>query len=255
MTKRGKLLLVGNWKMNLGPAAAHEIASQLAGYPFNHDEVEVWITPPATSIPVALQAVSERPVVKVGSQNVHWAASGAFTGEISPSFLKELGCSFAIVGHSERRAIFGESDEMVAKRMSGSLSAGLDTILCIGETAEERETGATNDVISKQLGSAFSALPEVLTSRLVVAYEPVWAIGTGKVASNEDIVDAHSLIRELCKSRLPDTEVAILYGGSVNPDNFGTISKLENVDGALVGGASIKFDQFARLIDICKADG
>jgi triosephosphate isomerase len=212
-------------------------------------KTDVWVAPPAVSLGATVCELSNTPI-KVGAQNVHWAEAGAFTGETSALFLTEMGVSFTLVGHSERRTYFGETDQHVAMRMQAALKAGLDVVVCIGETEQQRTTGSTDAVLRTQLGPVLSQLAPEHASKVILAYEPVWAIGTGRVASIAEIASAHAFIHAVWnEGRLPCT-ATILYGGSVNPQNFSEILAVDGVDGALVGGASIKLDQWLELIRI-----
>jgi triosephosphate isomerase len=222
------VLVAGNWKMFKGPA---ETAAFLAAFTPPR-EIDVVICPPYVSLATAVGSG-----MTIYAQNVHWEAQGAFTGEISAPMLKEIGVTGAIVGHSERRQYFGETDETVARRTEAALEAGLGVIACIGELEAEREAGRTEDVLRRQL----SVLER--HERLVVAYEPVWAIGTGKTATAEQAQEAHAFIRSLL-------DVPVLYGGSVKPENAFELLSQPDVDGALVGGASLEVDSFEA---ICQA--
>jgi triosephosphate isomerase (TIM) len=226
------MLIAGNWKMFKGPAETAEFCLALrdAGVPA---EVEAVVCPPFVSLAVAVQLLAGTEVA-VAAQNVHWASDGAFTGEVSAPMLLELGAYGAIVGHSERRQYFGESDETVARRARHALAAGLSVIACVGETEAEREAGETEAVLRRQV-SVLEA-----DERLVVAYEPVWAIGTGKTATPELAQEAHALIKSLL-------DVPVLYGGSVKADNAGELLAQPDVDGALVGGASLDVDSFLAI--------
>ena len=212
---------------------------------------EVMIAPSFT----ALAAVTERlkgSKVLLGAQNVCWEEKGAFTGEISPVMLKDLGCSMTIVGHSERRQIFGEDDAMINRRLSAAKRFGLTPILCVGETSDERSSGATIPVLEKQVRSGLSGVTVTSGTDLVVAYEPVWAIGTGMTATTEQAQEAHAFIRKLLEEMYEKniaSTIRILYGGSVNPDNVDTLLSQEDVDGALVGGAALKAESFGRIIN------
>ncbi|HET7566807.1 MAG TPA: triose-phosphate isomerase [Gaiellaceae bacterium] len=219
------MLIAGNWKMFKGPAATREFAAAFAP----PDGVEVVIAPPFVSLAAAVEAG-----LPTFAQNVHWADEGAFTGEISAPMLLELGVAGAIVGHSERRQYSGETDESVARRAEAALAAGLRVIACVGELEEERESGATEDVLRRQV----SVLPD--HERLVVAYEPVWAIGTGRTATPELAQEAHAFIRSLL-------DRPVLYGGSVKPENAAELLAQPDVDGALVGGASLDPESFAAI--------
>jgi triosephosphate isomerase len=229
------MLLAGNWKMYKGPAETAEFClglreqQQLEG-------VDVVVCPPFVSLAVAVQLLAGTEIA-VAAQNVHWEREGAFTGEISAAMLLELGVYGAIVGHSERRQHFGETDETVAKRARAALDAGLFVIACVGETEEEREGAETEAVLRRQV-SVLEA-----DDNLVVAYEPVWAIGTGKTATPEIAQEAHAFVKTLL-------DVPVLYGGSVKPDNAAELLRQPDVDGALVGGASLDLDSFTA---ICRA--
>ncbi len=227
-------LIAGNWKMYKGPGAAAEFCVGLREEEL--EGVDVVVAPPFVSLAVAVQLLAGTEIA-VAAQNVHWEEEGAYTGEISPAMLLELGVYGAIVGHSERRQYFGEIDENVRKRAQGALAAGMFVIGCVGETEEERERGETESVLQRQV-SAFEA-----DDNLVLAYEPVWAIGTGKTATPETAQEAHAFIKSLL-------DVPVLYGGSVKPDNAAILLSQPDVDGALVGGASLELESF---IEICRA--
>ncbi len=227
-------LIAGNWKMFKGPGAAAEFCLGLREEEL--EGVDVVVTPPFVSLAVAVQLLAGTEIA-VAAQNVHWDEEGAYTGEISPAMLLELGVYGAIVGHSERRQYFGENDETAGKRAQGALAAGMFVIGCVGETEEERERGETESVLRRQV-SAFEA-----DDNLVLAYEPVWAIGTGKTATPEIAQDAHALIKSVL-------DVPVLYGGSVKPDNAAVLLSQPDVDGALVGGASLELESFTA---ICRA--
>ncbi len=226
------MLIAGNWKMFKGPSEAGSFCRALreADLP---DDVDVVVCPPYVSLAEAVQVLAGTEI-GVFAQSCHWAEEGAFTGEVSAGMLRELGVYGAIVGHSERRQLFGETDETVAKRTEAALAAGLHVIACVGETEAEREAGETEAVLRRQV-SVLDA-----DESLVVAYEPVWAIGTGKTATPEIAQDAHALIKSLL-------DVPVLYGGSVKPDNAAELMGQPSVDGALVGGASLDVDSFAAI--------
>jgi len=228
------MLIAGNWKMYKGPAETAEFCLGLREQEL--DGVEVVVCPPFVSLAVAVQLLAGTEIA-VAAQNVHWEEEGPYTGEVSARMLRELGAYGAIVGHSERRQYFGDTDETVSKRVHTALEAGLFVIACIGETAEERERGKTEDVLRRQL----SVLEP--DDNLVLAYEPVWAIGTGKTATPEMAQEAHAFV----KSRL---DAPVLYGGSVKPDNAAELLAQPDVDGALVGGASLGLESFTA---ICRA--
>jgi len=230
------VLIAGNWKMYKGPEETGAFCRALRDQLEWVDGVDVAVCPPFVSLSAAVQALAGTDIA-VAAQNVHWEVEGAFTGEISAPMLFELGVYGAIVGHSERRQLFGETDEGVARRAAAGLEAGLWVIACVGETEAEREAGETEDVLRRQV-----AVLEA-HEQLVLAYEPVWAIGTGKTATPSQAQDAHAFLRSLI-------DVPILYGGSVKPDNAGELLAQPDVDGALVGGASLDVASFSA---ICKA--
>ena len=228
------MLVAGNWKMFKGPSEAGTFCRALREADLG--DVDVAVCPPYVSLADAVQVLAGTEI-GVFAQNCHWADEGAFTGEVSPAMLRELGVYGTIVGHSERRQLFGETDESVARRVRAALDAGLNVIACVGETDEERETGRTNDVLERQL----SVLEP--DDGLVIAYEPVWAIGTGKTATPELAQEAHAFV----KSQI---DLPVLYGGSVKPDNAKRLAEQPDVDGFLVGGASLDVGSFAA---ICQA--
>jgi triosephosphate isomerase len=228
------MLIAGNWKMYKGPAETAEFCLGLREQEL--DGVELVVCPPFVSLAVAVQLLAGTEIA-VAAQNVHWEEEGAYTGEVSPRMLRELGVYGAIVGHSERRQYFGDTDETVSKRVHAALEAGLFVIACVGETAEERERRETQDVLRRQL----SVLEP--DDNLVLAYEPVWAIGTGKTATPDIAQEAHAFV----KSQL---DLPVLYGGSVKPDNAAELLAQPDVDGALVGGASLELESFTA---ICRA--
>jgi triosephosphate isomerase (TIM) len=228
------VLIAANWKMHHGPAATAAFCTELRDHEL--DGVDVVVCPPFASLAIAVQMLAGTEI-GVAAQNVHWENDGAYTGEVSPPMLHELGVYGAIVGHSERRRYFGESDETTAKRARAALAAGLFVIACVGETESERETGKTEVVLRRQIAALGDA-----DDRLVVAYEPVWAIGTGKTATPELAQEAHALIKSLL-------DVPVLYGGSVKPENAADLLAEPDVDGALVGGASLEVES---LVSICR---
>ena len=209
---------------------------------------EVVFCVPFTDMAIAREYADELGFT-VGAQNFYPAKNGAFTGEISAEMLSEIGTKVVLVGHSERRAIFGETDAFINQKTSYGLENGLTVCLCIGETLEERENGTTNAVLKNQLDIALKDIEVKTEGTLVVAYEPVWAIGTGKVATLEQIAETHKFVRETLDTMYPDTKIAILYGGSANEKNATEILSIENVDGVLVGGASLDADKFAQVIN------
>jgi triosephosphate isomerase (TIM) len=208
------------------------------------------IAPPYTALAAAADSISGSGVI-LGAQNVHWEEQGAFTGEISGAMLKDLGCEMAIVGHSERRHVFGETDSMINRRISGALTSGLVPVFCIGETLEQRETGKTMTVLEDQVRGGLDRIELTGGAQLVVAYEPVWAIGTGKTATEVQAQEAHYFIRDIL-AKIYEKNIAgqirILYGGSVKPENIDILMQQDDIDGALVGGAALKAESFERII-------
>lgn len=245
-----KPFIAGNWKMHLTAAEATQLAASIVSSCNGLTDREVFIAPPFTSLAMVAETAKDSDII-IGAQNVCWEEQGAYTGEISPKMLRDLGCTMAIVGHSERRTIFGESDQMVNKRVSGALAHGIDPILCVGETLEERERGVTFEVLERQMRGGLEGVNDTSAQRVVIAYEPVWAIGTGKTATNEQAQDVHAFLRQLFaqifKKELADS-IRILYGGSVKPENIDSLMIKPDIDGALVGGAALKADSFERIV-------
>jgi triosephosphate isomerase (TIM) len=243
-------ILAGNWKMNHGPKTARAFFEEFAGLYAPMNDRRVLFFPPAISIPAALEATARRTDLEIGIQNIHWENAGAFTGEISAGMAAEAGARIALVGHSERRHVFGESDEQVGWKAAAAIGAGLDVIICVGETLEEREAGQLDDVLGRQVAAALAGLPPDSADRLAIAYEPVWAIGTGVTATPADAAAAHATVRRLLAGRLgahAADRCPILYGGSVGPANAGDLLRAENVNGVLVGGASLRPASFAAI--------
>jgi triosephosphate isomerase len=242
-------IVAGNWKMNLDRRQARELAAAVAGRCGEAAAVDLVLCPPAVYLETVAAAVAPSDVA-IGGQNVHEQTAGAFTGEVAPGMLVDLGCRYVIVGHSERRTLCGESDAVVNAKTKAALAAGLVPIVCVGETLEEREAGRTHDVIATQVAGSLAGLSEADLGRTVVAYEPVWAIGTGKVATPEQAQDVHAAIRGLLASLASPATAAgirIQYGGSVKPDNAAVLASQPDIDGALVGGASLKADDFLAI--------
>lgn len=245
-------LIVGNWKMNLLAEEATLLAAQLVQRCATLKNSSVWIAPTLLSIP-QVSAVVKGSKLLLGAQNIHWEKQGAFTGEVSAQMLQEFGVSFALIGHSERRHVFGESNELCAKRLGACLHSEITAIFCVGESLAQREGGATNSTLEAQLGAAIDSFADAQLSKLIIAYEPVWAIGTGKVAGALEINQAHGHIKSFWENRSKKSAPPILYGGSVNPENLKSILELPLVSGVLVGGASLSFDKFAKMIEIAEA--
>jgi triosephosphate isomerase len=250
--KTRKPLMAGNWKMNLSLDEAEDLLSGIREAQVDLDRVDVLVAPPFTTLHLAHTILTGTDIL-IAAQNMHWEQGGAFTGEVSPLMLREAGCSHVILGHSERRAYFFESNEVVDKKAEAAINVGLTPILCIGETLQEREEGGAFDVIRMQLDESLrtrcqnGSLPETF----LLAYEPVWAIGTGRTATPEQAQEVHHFIRRwLDKAFGPDTAkaVRILYGGSVKPENSKELMAQPDIDGSLIGGASLKLDSFLSII-------
>ena len=244
-----QLIFAANWKMNHGPAEAREFAKKFLSLTSPVEGRSLWFHPPAVSLAALSQAMQSRPDIRVGAQNVHWELKGAFTGEISVPMVMEAGARIVLVGHSERRHLFGETDEQVAKKARAVLAAGITPLVCVGETLAEREGGRTEHVIVRQLGSLLAVLEPADWARLVLAYEPVWAIGTGKNATPDDAAQIHELIRMELGRNSVSGRVPILYGGSVNAGNVASLLTRPQLDGVLVGGASLDAVGWADLVE------
>ena len=236
------MLIAGNWKMFKGPSETAEFCAGLRDREAEVEGVDVVVCPPTTSLHHAISVLAGTSVA-VFAQNVHWASEGPYTGEVSAPMLRELGVTGAIVAHSERRQLFGETDETAALRVEGALDGGLSVIACVGETELEREAGETDPVLRRQVEGIRVVVDDDHLDRLAIAYEPVWAIGTGRTATPDQAEEAHALIKSML-------DVPVLYGGSVKPDNAADLLTQPDVDGALVGGASLELDSF---IAICRA--
>lgn len=249
-----KYIIAGNWKMNMNLSESIALISAIKNSVANEQlNCELVICPPFTNLETA-SALLKDSNVKLGAQNMYYEESGAFTGEVSAAMLKSVGCEYVILGHSERRTIFGESNQLINKKIKKALSSELLPIFCIGETLEERETGTTFDVVKKQIVEGLSEISETDVVKIVVAYEPVWAIGTGKTASKEQAEEVHLFIRnllvELYSAEIAN-EITIQYGGSVKPDNAVELLSQPNIDGALVGGACLKAESFLGIAKAC----
>jgi triosephosphate isomerase (TIM) len=244
-------IIAGNWKMNKTVGEAVALVRELRGMvSILRDKVEIVVAPPFTALhPVA--KVLEDSNIHLAGQNCHWESSGAMTGEVAPPMLQEVGCRYVIVGHSERRQFFGETDETVNRRARAALKIGLHPIVCVGETLAEREAGRTLEVVSRQVSGGLSGIGPSEITRVVMAYEPVWAIGTGRNATSAQAQEVHGHIREqlvTAYGRELAEQVRIQYGGSVKPDNAAELLSQRDIDGALVGGASLKASDFAAIV-------
>jgi triosephosphate isomerase len=245
---RGKLI-AGNWKMNTDLASATTLAKAVVARACDFANVDLLVCPPSVYLAAVAEVLSNSPV-SLGAQNMYFEAGGAFTGEISAAMLKDVGCRYVILGHSERRHILGETDGDVNKKTHAALVAGLTPIVCVGEQLAEREAGETATVIRRQFEGSLTGVQAEQIERLVIAYEPVWAIGTGKVATPDEAEEVHADLRKLLAARYNDAvaaKVRILYGGSVKPDNASQLLSRPNIDGALVGGASLKANDFLGI--------
>ena len=246
-----KPVMSGNWKMYKTPAETTAFFEKFRPLVEKSEHCEIVICPPFTSLAAAVEA-AQGTRISVGSQNVAWAKDGAFTGEISGPMLKAVGVAHAIVGHSERRQYFGETDETVLKRTQAALGFGLTPIVCVGERLEQRESGATEGVLVSQFQKGIAGLTPEQFAKIVIAYEPVWAIGTGKTATPEIAADAHRAIRAQARAAFGHAAgdaIRILYGGSVKPDNVKTLMAQPEIDGVLVGGASLDPVGFASIVN------
>jgi triosephosphate isomerase len=245
-----KKVIAGNWKMYKTPDETATYFREFLPLVSGHDRDEIVVCPPYTSVAVAIEAARGSNVA-IGVQNIHWKADGAYTGEISAPMLLCLGVTHVIVGHSERRQYFGETDDTVNLRLKTALESGLTPICCVGEVLEEREAGLTEDVLRRQCMRAFHAISTKKAGKLIVAYEPVWAIGTGKTATPEMAADAHAVIRREATEIFGEefaAQLRVLYGGSVKPENASALMAQEEIDGALVGGASLDPKSFAAIV-------
>jgi len=250
-----RFLVAGNWKMNTDLATGTALTTALAAAAKDeHAGAEVLVCPPYPYL-TAVAAAASGSAVQVGAQDAYFEASGAFTGEVSVGMLKDVGCSHVIIGHSERRHVFGETDEVTNQKVKAGIAGGLKVILCVGELLSEREAGQTEAVLDRQMSGGLEGVSEEDAADLVIAYEPVWAIGTGVTASPEQAESAHAHIRKWVAERYNSAfsdQIRILYGGSVKPDNAATLMQQPNVDGALVGGASLTAENFVPIIDAAK---
>ncbi|MFX0071449.1 MAG: triose-phosphate isomerase [Candidatus Hermodarchaeota archaeon] len=246
-----KPIIGGNWKMNRGtPEETKEMLKKLIPLTKKIDTVDVVIAPPFTSLISAVELI-KKSNMKIGAQNMYFEESGAFTGEIAPNFLKTIGVEYIILGHSERRDIFKETDSLINKKLKKALSMDLKPIVCIGEHLEEREAGKTMEIIQNQINETFRDLSKEDMMKTVIAYEPIWAIGTGKTATPEQAEEVHVFIRDKIYSKYDkDTAdmVRIQYGGSIKPTNAKDLFEKENIDGGLVGGASLQSDSLFEII-------
>ncbi|MBP5427698.1 MAG: triose-phosphate isomerase [Clostridia bacterium] len=250
-----KTVIAGNWKMNMTPKAAGEFIHALAPMVKGKDKCDVVLCVPFVDIAVAAEA-AKGTNIKIGAQNVHFEAKGAFTGEIAADMLLEAGAEYVIIGHSERRQYFGETDETVNLRTKAALAAGLKVILCLGEVKEQRLSGITDEVVAMQTKLDLAGISEEQLKNVIIAYEPVWAIGTGLTATPEQADETCGVIRKTVAaiySKKAADEITIQYGGSMNDGNAAELLAKANVDGGLIGGASLKTDKFTAIVDAANA--
>ena len=251
MNSKRRPIIAGNWKMNKTSTEARDLASKLIPLVSGVKDRDIVLAPPFTSIPAVAETVKGTNMA-LSAQDLFWEEKGAFTGEISAEMLLDLGCKYVIIGHSERRQFFGETDETVNKKVRQALNKGLLPIVCAGELLSEREAGKANEVIERQVVGALKGVTAAEMQKIVIAYEPVWAIGTGKTATPDQANEIHAFIRQKIKS-MYNGDVAgalrIQYGGSVTPENVSTLMAKPDIDGALVGGASLKPESFAALVN------
>ena len=243
-------VIVGNWKMHKTIRESIHFVEQLKAL-LQSASCDIIVSPPFTSLSAASKATLDTQI-KIGAQDLYWENSGAFTGEISPQMALEAGCRYVILGHSERRIIFGETSQSVSKKAAAAIAAGLIPIICLGEKEKERQSGKTHDVIGIQFRQSLASLTPEIVSHIILAYEPVWAIGTGMTATPQIAQEVHSYLRQLTIemfNRSASDNVRLLYGGSVKPENISSLMVEKDIDGVLVGGASLKVESFAKIIN------
>lgn len=249
-----RVLIVGNWKMNKTASEAVAFVRELKErLPSPSTTVELAVAPPFTALESVRTALGPSSPIQLGAQNMFWEDSGAYTGEVSAPMLKDLGCRYVILGHSERRTLFGEQSDVIQKKIRAALKHGLRPILCIGESLAQRDGGTTDTVLTRQLQESLSGLTSDAMADFIIAYEPVWAIGTGKAATADQAVAAHRAIREVLAVTWSPTiaeSTRILYGGSVTPQNAESLLSSDQIDGALIGGACLQVDSFATIAKI-----
>lgn len=245
-----KKVIAGNWKMNKDLNESQNLVSGIIDGLGNDNKCDVVVCPPFTSLNEVHSLIKNTPI-KLGAQNVYYETDGAFTGEVSTGMLKSVGCDYVIIGHSERRTIFGEKDELINKKNKKALADGLKVIFCIGESLAQREEGITNSVVEKQLQKGLDGISSEELNNIIIAYEPVWAIGTGKTATPEQAQEVHAFIRNYISQKYSKESgegLIIQYGGSVKPDNAASLLSQPDIDGALIGGACLKVDSFLSII-------
>ncbi|MDP3091560.1 MAG: triose-phosphate isomerase [Nitrospira sp.] len=248
-------LIAGNWKMNKTASEAATFVRELVQRKLPASAVEIVIAPPFTALDSVRQTLGSGSSIGLAGQNLHWEDHGAYTGEVSAPMLKDLGCRYVILGHSERRALFGEGDDVIRKKLAAAFRHGLKPILCVGESLDQREAGRTTEIITGQLKESLAGFEAAQLATLTIAYEPVWAIGTGKAASPEQAIPVHQTIRQLLQQEWSSAiaeGTRVLYGGSVTPQNVSDFLASEEIDGALVGGACLKVESFASIATLAQ---
>ena len=246
-----KPVIAANWKMFKTPSESVEFVDRLKKKQLDWERVKIILCAPYTSLFEMGNSLRGDGRIDLGAQNIHWESEGAFTGEISAGMLQACGVQWVIVGHSERRTLFGESDEGICQKVFAAIEEGLSVIFCVGESIQERDTGKTSVVLGEQLGALIARLSEDQLYRLVIAYEPIWAIGTGLNATAKQIAEAHQILRRLIEKAFPgaSSQLVVQYGGSVNRGNCKELSEVSEVNGFLIGGASLDVDQFAEIVE------
>jgi len=250
-----KPFIAGNWKMNLDVIQAKNLAKEICDFSVNNENIDVALIPSFTNLyPVKEVLDSYASKIMLGAQNVYFEENGAFTGEISVDMLLSVGCSFSLLGHSERRHTIGETDEMINKKLTACLNKNFKAVVCVGETQQEREAKIHKETVIAQVGKALAGVTDKQLSNIILAYEPVWAIGTGMTAKSSDAEEIHIAIREFINKKygaIYADNIKIIYGGSVKPENSQELISMENIDGALVGGASLQSKKFIDIIKNC----
>jgi triosephosphate isomerase (TIM) len=244
------LLFAANWKMNVSPAEARDFAARFSALTVPDPERALWFFPPSVSIEATVAGFRTRSDIRVGAQDVHWEPKGAFTGAVSIPLVRAVGATGALVGHSERRHVFGETDQETGRKVRSLVAAGMQPFLCVGEKLAEREAGQTLAVVARQLEAALAGLSAAEVERVIIAYEPVWAIGTGRNATPEDAAQVHRSIRRELARLGSGARARVLYGGSVNQQNVLSLIAQEDIDGVLVGGASLDPEGWAEIVGV-----
>ncbi|OGV70760.1 MAG: triose-phosphate isomerase [Lentisphaerae bacterium RIFOXYA12_FULL_48_11] len=251
--KLRKKIIAGNWKMNKSVSEAADLASDIKSDLADYRDADIVLCPPFTALKTVSDVITQTHI-KLGAQNMHWASDGAYTGEISPSMLRDVFCHYVILGHSERRTMFNETDEIVNKKVKAAIAGNLCPIVCVGEVLQERESGAANDVVKKQVAGSLAGLGDDI-GKVVIAYEPVWAIGTGKVATPAQAQEMHAFIRGVLGSIFNEDiaqSIRIQYGGSMKPSNAGELLSQPDIDGGLIGGAALDARSFVEIVRLAK---